>query len=71
MDLYNQLINKKAKLAVVGLGYVGIPLAMAFSKKIDVIGYDANEQKIQMYNQGIDVTKEVGNLYHSGSSCRM
>ena len=55
------MINKKAKLAVVGLGYVGIPLAVAFSKTIDVIGYDANEVKIQMYNQGIDVTKEVGN----------
>lgn len=61
MNLYDQLINKNAKLAVVGLGYVGMPLAIAFAKKIDVIGYDANVEKVQLYNQGIDVTKEVGN----------
>jgi len=60
MDLYNQLIKKEAKLAVVGLGYVGMPLAVAFSKKLNVIGYDSNKEKIQLYNQGIDVTKEVG-----------
>lgn len=61
MNLYNQLINKNAKLAVVGLGYVGMPLAIAFAKKLDVIGFDENKEKILKYNQGIDVTKEVGN----------
>lgn len=61
MNLYDQLINKQAKLAVIGLGYVGMPLAIAFAKKLDVIGFDANEQKVQLYNQGIDVTREVGN----------
>lgn len=60
MSLYNQLVEKKEKLAVVGLGYVGMPLAVAFAKKLNVIGYDANEQKVRLYNQGIDVTKEVG-----------
>ncbi len=60
MGLYDQLTEREAKLAVVGLGYVGLPLAVAFSKKVDVIGYDANEKKIAAYNQGIDPTKEVG-----------
>ena len=59
--IYNKLINKEAKLALVGLGYVGMPIAVAFSKKINVIGYDLNEKKIQMYKDGIDPTNEVGN----------
>ncbi len=49
------------KLAVIGLGYVGMPLAVAFAKKLNVIGFDLNEEKIKMYQQGIDPTKEVGN----------
>lgn len=61
MDNYNELINKKSKLAVVGLGYVGMPLAVAFAKKIDVIGFDINEEKIDLYKKGIDITNEVGN----------
>lgn len=61
MDLYNQLLERKTKLAVVGLGYVGMPLAIAFAKNLNVIGFDANGEKIQLYHQGIDVTKEVGN----------
>lgn len=60
MNLYNDLIEHKKKLAVVGLGYVGMPLAVAFAKRLSVIGYDANEEKILLYNQGIDPTKEVG-----------
>lgn len=60
MGLYNQLIEKKEKLAVIGLGYVGMPLAVAFAKKLDVIGYDANSEKIKLYYQGIDPTMEVG-----------
>ena len=50
----------KIKLGVVGLGYVGLPLAVSFSKKIEVIGYDYNEEKINKYKEGIDVTNEVG-----------
>lgn len=60
MNLYNQLLEKKEKLAVVGLGYVGMPLAVAFARKLDVIGFDANEQKVALYHKGIDPTKEVG-----------
>lgn len=61
MKIYENLINKRGKLAVVGLGYVGMPIAIAFAKKnIDVIGFDTNEEKIQLYKDGIDPTKEVG-----------
>lgn len=58
--IYENLISKKAKLSLIGLGYVGMPIAVAFSKKVDVIGFDLNEKKIQLYKSGIDPTKEVG-----------
>ena len=60
MNLYDELIDRKEKLAVVGLGYVGLPLAVAFARKLDVIGFDTNSTKIELYHQGIDPTKEVG-----------
>ena len=61
MELYNQLVSRNEKLALVGLGYVGMPIAVAFSHKIDVIGFDLNEAKIDLYRSGIDPTNEVGN----------
>lgn len=61
MKLFEKIINKEEKLAVVGLGYVGMPIAVSFAKHIDVIGYDNNKEKIQLYKSGIDPTKEVGN----------
>lgn len=60
MDIYTQLRDKKTKLSVIGLGYVGMPIAVAFSEKIDVIGFDVNSEKIDLYNNGIDPTNEVG-----------
>ena len=44
--MYNKLLNKKAKLALVGLGYVGLPIALEFAKKISVIGFDINEERL-------------------------
>lgn len=61
MELYKKIIERKEKVAVVGLGYVGMPIAVAFAKKIDVIGFDLNEKKIDLYKSGIDPTNEVGN----------
>ncbi len=61
MGLYEELMSKNEKLAVVGLGYVGMPIAVAFAKTINVIGYDLNSQKIAKYKAGIDPTNEVGN----------
>lgn len=55
-----KLINGKDKLALVGLGYVGMPIAVAFSKKVNVIGFDLNDKKIALYKRGVDPTKEVG-----------
>lgn len=60
MTLYEQLINRQEKLSLIGLGYVGMPIAVAFSKKVDVIGFDVNEEKIKLYQSGIDPTHEVG-----------
>lgn len=60
-NIYDDLLGKKTKLSLVGLGYVGMPIAVAFAKKINVIGFDTNINKINMYKSGIDVTKEVGN----------
>ncbi|WP_331482150.1 nucleotide sugar dehydrogenase [Paraclostridium ghonii] len=61
LTLYNNIKNRKEKLSVIGLGYVGMPLAISFAKKVEVIGFDVNPKKIELYNQGIDVTNEVGN----------
>jgi len=60
MNLYEKLIAKEEKLSLVGLGYVGMPIAVAFSKSIDVIGFDLNSKKIDLYKQGKDPTREVG-----------
>jgi len=61
MNLYQKIKNKKEKISIVGLGYVGMPLAIAFAKKAEVIGVDKNSWKIEQYHKGIDVTNEVGN----------
>ncbi len=61
MNIYENLLNKKTKLSLVGLGYVGMPIAVALAKKIKVVGFDNNSKKIELYKQGIDVTNEVGN----------
>lgn len=58
--LYEELINQKEKLSLVGLGYVGMPIAVAFAQKIKVIGFDLNSKKIELYKAGIDPTREVG-----------
>lgn len=61
MGLYEDLVSGKEKLALVGLGYVGMPIAVAFARKIKVVGFDLNEKKIDLYKSGIDPTNEVGN----------
>ncbi|GAA0091773.1 nucleotide sugar dehydrogenase [Paraclostridium bifermentans] len=61
LELYHKIKDKKENISVIGLGYVGMPLAIAFAKKINVIGFDVNKEKIELYKQGIDVTNEVGN----------
>ena len=60
MDLYEKILAGEEKLSLVGLGYVGMPIAVAFARKIKVIGYDLNAEKIKLYQSGIDPTNEVG-----------
>ena len=59
-NLYEKILAKEEKISLVGLGYVGMPIAVAFAKKVDVIGYDLNAKKIELYKSGIDPTLEVG-----------
>lgn len=59
-NLYKKLVNKEEKLSLVGLGYVGMPIAVAFARKISVVGFDLNASKIELYKSGIDPTHEVG-----------
>ncbi len=61
MDLYEKIVNGEEKLSLVGLGYVGMPIAVAFARKIKVVGFDLNEKKIELYKSGVDPTNEVGN----------
>lgn len=60
MGLYEEIVAGREKISLVGLGYVGMPIAVAFAKKVKVIGFDLNEAKVNLYKQGIDPTKEVG-----------
>ena len=60
-NLFEKIINGEETISVVGLGYVGMPIAVAFSKKAKVIGFDINEGKVRQYQSGIDPTGEVGN----------
>lgn len=60
MNLYEKIVNGEEKISLVGLGYVGMPIAVAFSKKAKVIGYDLNAAKIELYKSGVDPTNEVG-----------
>ncbi len=60
MSLYEKIVNGEEKISLVGLGYVGMPIAVAFAKKVKVVGFDLNEAKIDLYKKGIDPTNEVG-----------
>jgi len=60
MELSNAIATRIEKLSIIGLGYVGLPIALAFSKLADVIGFDINANRIQLYRNGVDPTKEVG-----------
>jgi|SRR5579862_8399720 len=59
LKMYNELIDKKKKLAVIGLGYVGLPIALEFAKKVSVIGFDINIKRIEMMQKNIDPNKEL------------
>jgi len=60
MNLFEKIKNREEKISLVGLGYVGMPIAVAFAKKAEVIGFDISTEKVELYKKGIDPTKEVG-----------
>ena len=60
MSLYEKIVAGEEKISLVGLGYVGMPIAVAFAKKVRVVGFDLNETKINLYKNGVDPTREVG-----------
>jgi UDP-N-acetyl-D-galactosamine dehydrogenase len=66
MSIYNNLIEKHEKLAVIGLGYVGLPIALEFAKKIKVIGFDINESRVAMMRNSIDPSKELDSSAFEG-----
>jgi UDP-N-acetyl-D-glucosamine/UDP-N-acetyl-D-galactosamine dehydrogenase len=57
--MYQELVDKKVKLAVIGLGYVGLPIALEFARKLSVIGFDINAKRVEMMKQGIDPSNEL------------
>ena len=68
--MYSKLLNKEAKLALVGLGYVGLPIALEFAKKIQVIGFDINEERLAKMRQGIDPCKELERSAFEGADIK-
>ena len=57
--MYNELVNKKEKLAVIGLGYVGLPIALEFARKLSVIGFDIKPDRVELMKKGIDPSREL------------
>ncbi|CCU83472.1 putative UDP-glucose/GDP-mannose dehydrogenase [Mesotoga infera] len=60
MSLYERIVNRDENISIVGLGYVGLPLAITFARVADVVGFDISREKVEKYHAGVDVTKEVG-----------
>ena len=58
-SIYNRLLRKEAKLAVIGLGYVGLPIALEFARKIKVVGFDINQGRVDLMKQNIDPSNEL------------
>lgn len=60
--LYEKILSGQEKIAVLGLGYVGLPLAVSFAKHVKVVGFDIDSKKINQYKNGVDITKEIGDI---------
>jgi len=58
--MYDDLVKKDATMAVIGLGYVGLPIALAFAKKLKVVGFDINDERVQKMRRGEDPSNELG-----------
>ena len=67
MNIYDKLVNKEATLAVIGLGYVGLPIALEFAKKIKVVGFDINTERVEMMKNNIDPSQELDSADFDGA----
>ena len=67
MDMYDKLVAKEVKLAVIGLGYVGLPIALEFAKRIKVVGFDINQERIDLMRKNIDPSKELDESEFEGT----
>lgn len=67
-SLYLKLLAREESVSLIGLGYVGMPIAVAFAKKVNVVGFDLNKEKIALYKSGIDPTREVGDEVIQGTT---
>ena len=65
-SIYNDLINGDAALAVIGLGYVGLPIALEFARKTKVIGFDINAERVEMMKNNIDPSNELDSSEFEG-----
>ena len=70
MEIYDELVNKKAKLSVIGLGYVGLPIALEFAKKIEVIGFDIKPDRVEMMKNKIDPSEELPSSAFDGCNIK-
>ena len=64
--MINKILNKEAKIALIGLGYVGLPIALAFAKKVKVIGFDINEERVKMMQNKLDPSQELDSKEFEG-----
>ena len=69
-DMYERLVRKEAKMAVIGLGYVGLPIALAFARKLKVVGFDINQARVDMMRRGEDPSNELGKEDFAGCDIR-
>jgi len=65
--MYLELLNKQKKLSVIGLGYVGLPIALEFARHFSVIGFDINAERVKLMQQGIDPSKELDSTAFEGT----
>jgi UDP-N-acetyl-D-galactosamine dehydrogenase len=66
MGIYNKLKNKETKIAVIGLGYVGLPIALEFAKSMKVVGFDINQKRVDMMRNNIDPSEELASSAFEG-----
>ena len=59
MNMFSKIVKKESTVALIGLGYVGLPIALAFAKKVKVIGFDINEKRVGLMKKGIDPSFEL------------